>query len=259
MPIIRGKEIESYYEVTGSRAAPGLVLSHSLGADSTMWNPQIAEFQKHFRVVQYDTRGHGRSLTTSGTYSVEQLGLDVIALLDTLEIEKTHFCGLSMGGPIGMWLGANRPARLHKLVLCNTAAKLGTPDGWDARIKAVRSGGLKSVAPSIIERWFTTSFRENNKAIVDETQQTIEKTDVQGYLACCAMLRDTDQRATISKIQLPTLIVGGAHDPVTTPADSHSIERELSGSKYVELEAAHLSNIEAAAEFNTEVGQFLDS
>src|SRR5882724_2289011 len=168
-----------------------------------MWAPQIPELQKQFHVVSYDTRGHGKSSVPAGPYTVEQLGLDVINLLDQLQIEKAHFCGLSMGGATGMWLGVNAPARLHKLVLCNTAAKLGTQESWNSRIDAVCAGGMKSVATGIIGRWFTAKFRESHKEIVQKTQQTIEETNVDGYVECCAALRDMDQRETISEIQVP--------------------------------------------------------
>ena len=137
-----------------------LVFSSSLGANYSMWNSQVPEFRKNLHVLRYDTRGHGQSPPTPGPYSIELLGKDVIAVLDALELDRVHFCGLSMGGMIGMWLAVNAPERLNKLVLSNTAAKIGTAETWNARIQAVQKGGMKSVASAILERWFTPAFRQ---------------------------------------------------------------------------------------------------
>ncbi len=149
-----------HYLLEGPAGSNVLMFSNSLGTNFSMWDLQAREFNKHFRILRYDTRGHGQSSVTPGPYSIEQLGKDVIALLDALQLDRVHFCGLSMGGMIGMWLGANAPERLSQVILCSTAAKIGTPETWNARIDAVRKGGMKQVASSVVERWFSPAFRE---------------------------------------------------------------------------------------------------
>jgi 3-oxoadipate enol-lactonase len=151
-------ELRTHYALTGDQE-PVLVFSNSLGTDFSMWDPQMEELQRRFRILRYDTRGHGQSSVTPGDYTIEQLGRDVLGLLDSLRLDRVHFCGLSMGGMIGMWLGIHAPTRLHRLVLCNTAARIGTKEMWNARIATVRRDGMKSVAAAVIERWFTPEFR----------------------------------------------------------------------------------------------------
>lgn len=166
MPFAQLGDARIHYDLTGSQNSPVLVLSNSLGTNFSMWDSQMSAFQKSFRVLRYDTRGHGKSDVTSGPYSIGQLGADVLGLLDALHFDRVHFCGLSMGGMIGMWLGLNAPGRILKLVLCNTAAQIGTAEVWRARIEAVAKGGMKSVAPAVIERWFTASFRAKSPQII---------------------------------------------------------------------------------------------
>jgi 3-oxoadipate enol-lactonase len=181
----------------------------------------------------------------------------VLHILDRLNLDRVHFCGLSLGGMTGMWLGMHAPERLLKLVLSNTAARIGTADVWNARIDAVRKGGMKSIAPAVIERWFTPTFRAAAPEVVAKTQRMIEATPPEGYAACCAAIRDMDQRETISFITAPTLVICGAHDPATPPADGQFLAARIRGARCVELSAAHLSNIEAAAQFSLEVTRFL--
>jgi 3-oxoadipate enol-lactonase len=248
-----------HYALEGQSDAPVLMFSNSLGADYSMWDPQAAAFQKKFRVLRYDTRGHGRSSTAPGPYSIEQLAKDVTALLDSLKIGRVHFCGLSMGGMIGMWLGMNAPERLHHLVLCNTGAKIGTAEGWNARIEAVQKNGMKSIAPAVVERWFTPAFRQKAPETMVRILRMIEETNPEGYAGCCAAVRDFDCREQLGKIRAPTLVIAGAHDPATPPADGRFISQKIPGARYVELDAAHLSNIEAQDRFNTEPSAFLNS
>jgi 3-oxoadipate enol-lactonase len=247
------------YRFDGPEDAPMLVLSNSLGTNYDMWAPQMAAFSGRFRVLRYDSRGHGQSAVTPGPYTIEQLGRDVVALLDALDIERAHFCGLSKGGMVGMWLGVNAPRRIDRLVLCNTAAKIGTAEIWNTRIDAVRSGGMAAVADTVVERWFTESFRVREAAAVARVRQMLLDTPPDGYAACCAAVRDMDQRAAIVHISRPTLVVAGTHDGVTPPADTRHIAEAVPGARYVELDASHLSNVEQASRFTEAVLGFLDN
>lgn len=259
MPFANVNHAQVHYAFEGSPEKPILIFSNSLGATLSMWDSQLTECQKFFRVLAYDTRGHGKSSVTLGPYAIEQLANDVLALADSLKIHRFHFCGLSMGGQTGMWLAANAPERLHRLVLCNTAAKIGSADMWNARIDTVRKNGMSYVAPAVIERWFTATFRRENPVVTGNIMRALEQTNPEGYTANCAAVRDFDFREQLHRIHSPTLVISGAHDPATTPADGQFLGKHISGAGYVELNAAHLSNIEAAERFTREVLRFLTS
>jgi 3-oxoadipate enol-lactonase len=259
MPIVKSGEARIHYVLEGQSGAPVLVFSNSLGTNYSMWAPQVSEVRKKLQVLRYDMRGHGQSSFTPGPYSIEQLGKDVIALLDALDLDRVHFCGLSMGGMIGMWLGVNAPERLNRLALCNTAAKIGTSEVWNARIEAVRKNGMKSVASAVVERWFSPAFREKAPAAVSSTLKMLEEANPEGYAACCAAVRDFDFRKQLGRIRIPVLVIAGAHDPVIPPADGRFLGDQIQGARYAELDAAHLSNIEAQDRFNNEVATFLNS
>jgi 3-oxoadipate enol-lactonase len=159
MPSVRIQDLEVNYMLTGGADAPSLVFSNSLGANLSMWDPQMPELEKQFSVLRCDTRGEGKTSVTPGPYTIEQLAGDVLRLMDYLGIERAHFCGLSMGGMIGMWLGLKAEKRFGKLALCNTAAKIGKAEMWNARIENVRKGGMTAVSAAVCERWFTPAFR----------------------------------------------------------------------------------------------------
>jgi 3-oxoadipate enol-lactonase len=248
-----------HYAIEGPDGAPVLAFSNSLGTNYSMWDPQAQELRKKFRVLRYDTRGHGESPATPGPYTIELLGNDFLGLLDNLKLGRVHFCGLSMGGMIGMWLGIHAPGRLNKLVLCNTGAKIGTPEIWKSRIETVQKGGMKSIAAGVTERWFTPAFRAKDTAAVARIQKILEGIDPNGYASCCAAVRDYDSREELEKIGTQTLVVAGAHDPATPPADGRFIAEHIRGAKYAELDAAHLSNIEDGDRFTKEVEAFLNS
>jgi 3-oxoadipate enol-lactonase len=248
-----------HYELSGPSEATVLVLSNSLGSNLSMWDPQIPRFSKHFRVLRYDTRGHGQSSITPGPYTIEQLGRDVLLLLDILQLDHVHFCGLSMGGSTGMWLAIHAPERLNKLVLCNTAAKIGTPEIWNPRMEAVRQGGVKAISSGVIGRWFSENYRTKFPQLAAVTLAMLESADTQGYLANCAAIRDFDAREIIKTIRLPTLVISGTHDVSTTPADGRYLAQNIPGACYVNLDAAHLSNIEQGDQFTSEVLHFLVS
>jgi 3-oxoadipate enol-lactonase len=257
MPFAKLQDAQIHYEWDGPEHAPVLVFCNSLGTNRRMWDPQIADFQKYFRVLRYDTRGFGASTVTPGPYSIAQLSWDVVHLLDALALDRVHFCGLSMGGTTGMFLGANAPKRFHKMVLCNTAAKFGTAETWDARITAVQQGGMKAVACSVIERWLTPAYRAAHPAETAAAVAMLESANPQGYVSNCAAVRDADFREQLGVIQVPSLVLAGTQDPVATPADAHFIVERISGARYAEVAAAHLSNLEACRDFNRTVLEFL--
>ena len=257
MPVAHVNGGHLHYQIEGPANAPALVLSNSLGTNFTMWDAQMPELRKHFRVLRYDTRGHGQSEVTPGPYSFEQLGRDVLALADETDIGNFSFCGLSMGGVTGMWLGIDAGKRLHKLALCSTAAKIGNPDTWNARMDAVRKGGTKSIAAGTMERWFTARFREREPQTVERVKKMVESTSTEGFVACCEALREADFRESVKAIRTPTLVISGAQDPGTPPADGKFLAKQITGSGYVELDAAHLSNIEQRESFTEELSKFL--
>jgi 3-oxoadipate enol-lactonase len=256
MPFVEVQELRTNYALIGDKE-PVLMLSNSLGTDFSMWDPQITELERRFRVLRYDTRGHGKSSVTHGDYTIEQLGRDVLGLLDALRIERVHFCGLSMGGMIGMWLGIQAPGRLHRLVLCNTAARIGSKEMWNARIATVRTDGMKSVAAAVIERWFTPGFRAAFPEKVSRAQRMLENASPEGYAACCAAIRDMDQRESLARIEVPTLVIYGASDSVIPLPDAHFLAAQIRGASEVELPAAHVSNVEQAEAFTQAVCDFL--
>ena len=256
MPFVKLGDLQTCYQLTGL-GRPVLVLSNSLGTDFSMWNPQMPQLEERFRILRYDTRGHGQSSVTSGDYTIEQLSRDVLDLLDALGLERVHFCGLSMGGMIGMWLGIHAPNRLDRLVLCNTAARIGTKETWNARIETVRKNGIKSVAGAVIERWFTPEFRAAYPQKVAQARQMLENSPPEGYAANCAAIRDMDQCEAVKQITAPTLVIYGGKDPVTPPANAQFLVSQIRGAASVELNAAHLSNVEQPEAFTKTVSSFL--
>lgn len=257
MPFIDIKDLRMHYQLDGPTAAPTLVFSNSLGTNLSLWEAQLPTFTKDFRVLRYDSRGHGQTIATPGEYSVELLARDVLHLLDALKLDHVDFCGLSIGGMTGMWLAANAPERVNKLVLCNTAPKIGNSDGWNARIKTVHEGGTKAVSEAVIERWFTPDFRAKNPDAVAKTKTMTETTSTDGYTGSCAAVRDFDFSDKLGQIKAPTLVIAGTHDAAVPPADAQKLAHAISGARYTELSAAHISNIEDASNFTTEVSAFL--
>jgi 3-oxoadipate enol-lactonase len=256
MPFVDVAELKTHYALSGEKA-PVLMFSNSLGTDFSMWDAQLEELHRRFHILRYDTRGHGKSSATPGDYTIEQLGRDVLGLLDSLRIDRVDFCGLSMGGGIGMWLGIHAPNRLHRLILCNTAAHIGTEEAWNARIATVRKDGMKSVAAAVAERWFTPEFRASSAEQVMRVQKMLENSPPAGYAACCAAVRDMDQRDEIGRIKIPTLVIYGARDPAIPVADAHFLAERITGAEAIELPAAHLSNVEKAGAFTEAVSNFL--
>lgn len=258
MPHAELADARLHYTIDGEKSKPVLVLSNSLGTSLDMWRPQREMFRRHFRVLRYDTRGHGKSEVVPGPYTIEQLGQDVIALLDYLNIEKAHFCGLSMGGQTGMWLGVHHPERLSRLILANTAAYIGPPENWTSRINAVNEHGLASIAQGAVARWLTPEFAASHPALANELLAMLLATPGAGYTAACSAVRDADLRKDVERITSPTLIISGTFDLPTPPADGHYLQQQIRGARYVEVAAAHISNQEQVIPFADAVLQFLD-
>lgn len=246
-----------HWRLDGPQGAPVLLLSNSLGTNMDMWAPQMTALTRHFQVLRYDSRGHGLSDAPAGPYSIDLLGRDAVGLLDVLGIDKVRFAGLSKGGMVGQWLGAHAHERLSHLVLCNTAAEMAPPEPWNARIALVKAQGMGAVVNGVVERWFTEGFRTGNPDAIAPITAMLHATPVEGYTACCAAVRDMDQRASLLRIPVPTLVIGGRHDPATPIGKSHELARLIPGAKLVELEAAHLSNIEQAEAFTAALLSFL--
>lgn len=237
-----------HYQIDGPEGAPVLVLSNSMGTTLSLWEAQIKALSERFRVLRYDTHGHGQTIKR-GKVTLAQLGEDVISLLDHLNIEKAYFCGISVGGLTGLWLARFAPERFYALVVANTAAKIGDQASWLSRARAVRQEGMSVVAAGTADRWFTPAFRQHHPETVTQLVHALAKMDAEGYAEGCEALAGADLRAEISAITAPMLIIAGEFDPVTTVADANSLAKNIAGSQLVTLPASHLSNVEAAGEF----------
>lgn len=259
MPIVQTRTLRMHYQIEGPPSGPVLLFSNSLGTDLSMWDRQVLAFNQHFCILRYDARGQGATEVPDGDYSIQQMAGDVAGLLDALSIRTASFCGLSMGGMVGMALALTYPERVEKVILCNTSPKIGTAESWNARMNAVRGGGMQVIVDAVLERWFTPEFRASRNSAVEATRKMLLASPAAGYAGCCAAVRDMDQREAIAGIRVPTLVISGASDPVTPPADGRWVAGQIPGARYAELPAAHLSNVEAAALFNAEVSQFLKS
>lgn len=257
MPFADLPGVRLHYQLDGDASLPVLVLSNSLGTNLEMWQPQMAALTRQFRVLRYDTRGHGQSAVTEGPYRIAQLGGDVIALLDHLGLQRVHFCGLSMGGITGMWLALNHAARLNKLILCNTAAYIGPPENWTNRAAAVQRDGVGSIAAAVVDKWLTPDFAAAQPALVQHLRAMLSATDANGYAANCLAVRDSDLRGEIARIATPTLVIAGSGDIPTPPADGRYLAETIPGARYVELYAAHLSNLQQVDGFSEAVLTFL--
>src|SRR5262245_55817158 len=215
MPFVTVDAGQVHYRLEGPAERPVLVLVHSLGSDLSLWNPQVGPLARQFRVLRYDLRGHGASAVTQGLYGIERLAHDLLDLLDALAIPRAHVCGLSIGGMVGLWLGAHAPDRVGKLVPANTAAQIGTREAWDARIEAVRRGGLEAITAAVLERWFTAAFRARCPEVVTAVRRTLLATPPDGYVAGCAAVRDADLRDVTRDGAAPVLVIAGTHDTAT--------------------------------------------
>ncbi|MBI0533446.1 3-oxoadipate enol-lactonase [Sphingomonas sp. TX0522] len=244
------------YRFDGAAHAPVLVLGNSLGTDLGMWAPQIDAFAQTYRVLRYDTRGHGRSQASAGAYGIDRLGRDVVELTASLGIDRFHFCGLSLGGMVGQWLGIRESDRLDRLVLANTSDYMGPPSAWDARIAAVLAEGMAPLAEASIARWFTPGFAMRHPDTIEPIVKMLRSTDPTGYAGCCAAIRDMDMRRAATLIGVPTLVIGGSADPATPPDHAQALASAIPGATLEMLDAAHLSNVERPDQFASLVLDF---
>jgi 3-oxoadipate enol-lactonase len=252
--------VRLHHVVEGARSAPWLVLSSSLGTTLEMWDDQTGALEGSFRIVRFDRRGHGRSPVPPGPYSIDDLGSDLLALLDRLEIERATYCGLSLGGCEGMWLAANAPERVDRLVLCCTDRSFGEPEPWQERAATVRAQGVVEIADAALGRWFTPAFRQARPEVIRGFREMLAETPAGGYAACCEAIAGLDLGPDLARIDAPTLVVTGEHDPVVTPDAGQQLAAAIPDARAIVInDAAHLANVERPEAFNRELLAFLSS
>ena len=257
MPFSSHDGVELHYRLDGPADAPVLLFSNSLGTSLAMWDAQAEALAATYRVLRYDTRGHGLSSVPPGPYSIAQLGGDVIGLLDDIGIPRAHVCGLSMGGITAMWLAIHHADRIERLVLSNTAAYIGPPSNWTTRAAAVERDGVASIAPTVVARWLTPEYAVAHPDQVAMLEAMLAATPRTGYAANCLAVRDNDQRAEVGAIRAPTLVISGTGDVPTPPADGQYLAAQIPGAHYAELPAAHLSNQQCPQDFTQLLKDFL--
>jgi 3-oxoadipate enol-lactonase/4-carboxymuconolactone decarboxylase len=258
LPFAEVQNARLFYRLEGNPGLPVLILSHSIGTDHSMWEPQIADLLSYFQVLRYDTRGHGASDATPGEYSIESLGRDALGMADALEISSFAFCGLSLGGAIGQWIAATAPDRVTGLVLANTSPQFGPRSNWDARIAKVREGGMVAIVDLAMQRFFSPEMLAQKNPHAASVRSVLLGTSPAGYIGCCAALRDMDHSELLTKIVLPTLVIVGDTD-VSTPWLGHGevLARGIPGASVTHLPAAHLSNLERPHSFTASLIEFL--
>ena len=247
------------YSIAGAPTAPTLLFINSIATTRELWARQVPRFSRSCRVITYDARGHGFSQVTAGDYTIEQLGRDALAILDDAGVESTHVCGISLGGLTAMWLGVNAPRRVQSLVLANTAARIGSVEMWTERIAFVRQQGMAVLADITMPRWFTDNFRAREPRTIEQFRSMVASCSRDGYLACCAALRDEDLRDAISGIRCPVLCIAGSADPATPPEALRFIHQQIAGSTMLLLDAAHLTNVEQDRAFTNALTEFIPS
>ena len=243
--------------IAGTGGGVPLVLSNSLGTDTGLWNAQADALAQSHSVWRYDTRGHGKSGAPAVDYSIDRLGKDLLAAIDATGAERADICGISIGGMTALWAAIHAPHRVRRVILANTAARIGNDGLWAERIRGARTDGMGVLADASMVRWLTEGFRARHPDVVARLRKTFEATSVDGYVGCCAALRDADLRAVAKRVTCPTLIVTGRHDPATPPADGRWLGEQIPGACVVDLDAAHLSNVEQAGDFNVAVRDFI--
>ncbi|MEO7271662.1 MAG: 3-oxoadipate enol-lactonase [Vicinamibacterales bacterium] len=245
------------WRADGPATAPALLLLGSLGTTSDIWQPQLASFTPSLRVIRLDTRGHGASAGPAGEYTLDEIGADALSVLDAAGVERAAVCGVSLGGMTAMWLAAHAPERVRALIAVSTALKIGARATWEERIAQVRAGGTASLADGAMGRWFTEPYREAHADTVGWCRSMLAACPTDGYLGCCAVLRDSDLHPVARRIVAPTQVIVGREDPVTPPAAARDIADHISGARVLTLEASHICAVECPDEFNRAVLDFL--
>jgi 3-oxoadipate enol-lactonase len=259
MDRIRANGIDMSYTVEGD--GPWITMSHSLACDSSMWDEQAKLLSQRFRVLRYDTRGHGGTEAPRGPYTLDQLAEDVRALFERLEVQRTHWVGLSMGGMIGETFALEYPGVFQSMVLADTTSRRppNAAQMWGERVRIARERGMDALVESTLERWFTQPFRETRKDVMDRIGRAIRATPVEGYAGCCEAIAAIDVLERLKEIDVPALVIVGEHDHGTPPEMARQIHENLRGSELVVIpSAAHLSNIEQPEAFNRALTGFLD-
>jgi 3-oxoadipate enol-lactonase len=257
MAIAQLKDVALNYQTFGDQTKPALIFSNSLGTNYRMWQPQYEALQQDYFIICYDTRGHGASSTPDRVYTLADLGHDVINLLDHLNIQKAFFCGISMGGLTGQWLAIHHPKRFYRVMVCNTAAKIGQEQAWQDRAALVREQGLRPIAATASSRWFTEPFIQGHAAVVEQLAHDLEAGSAEGYANCCLALAKADVREQLKDIRIPVIIVAGTQDPVTTVADGEYMQQLISDATLLQIAASHISNIEQPVQFNQVIQEYL--
>lgn len=247
------------YRFDGREDAPVLVLSNSIATTLHMWDGVTPELAEHFRVLRYDTRGHGASDSPAGAYSIDRFGRDVIELLDALDLQRVHFLGLSLGGFIGQWLGIHAPERIDRLILSNTSSHLGPPELFDRRIlELAQVEDMTEMAEMFMNNWFPERMIEARLPVVDTFRTMARRTSPQGLAGSFAAVRDADMRRTVALIAAPTLVIAGEHDTVTAASHGEAIAAAIPGARYLSLPTVHMPNVETAPAFIGAVREFLN-
>ncbi len=245
------------YTTAGRPWRPSLLFTHSLGSDHHMWELQIQALKEQYYIVSIDNIGHGESDVPTGDYSIADMADAVLAVADAAELERFHYCGLSVGGITGQWLGANHSDRIMSLTLSNTAAKIGAPELWAERMQIATTQGMSALVDGVIARWFSADFADRDPQRFAAARATLLATDPNGYSGVCAALRDGDLRDVVGSITVPTLVIGGIADQATPIEQARWLHEQIAGSRLVELQAAHLSNLDRDAEFTAALDRFL--
>lgn len=258
MPFITVNRARLYYRLEGNSSAPVLMFSHSIGCDHGMWEQQVEQLLPYFQILRYDTRGHGASEVTPGDYSIAMLAQDVLGMADALGIQQFAFCGLSLGGMIGQWLGAHAADRVTALVLANTSPLVAPASNWDTRKRMVLEGGMKAIVDLAMQRFFSAETLAQKNPHAMSVRSVLLGTDPAGYAGCCIAIRDMDYTTLLAQIRVPSLVIVGDKD-VSTPWEGHGevLAREIPGVRVVRLAAAHVSNIEKPRSFNQALVEFL--
>jgi 3-oxoadipate enol-lactonase len=242
----------------GPRDGPSVVFLHSIGCDHAMWADQ-ARAVGRWRTIRPDIRGHGRSAAPPGDYALDRLADDVLEVLAALDVRQAIVCGLSLGGLVAQAVALRTPSAVRGLVLANTAARIGAPDAWAERAAWVRAEGLAGIADMAMGRFFSEEFRAEHPATVARFRQTLIGGSAEGYAGCCAALAGADLTADVGAIAAPTLVIGGARDLSTPPEQTAALAAAIPGARYVELDAAHLSNVERPESFSAALVKHLET